>query len=39
MSWLIAQVWILLVLAFVLGSAAVWLLFRLAPARMRGVRR
>ena len=39
MSWLIAQVWILLVLAFVLGSAAAWLLFRFAPARVRGVRR
>jgi hypothetical protein len=37
MSWLIAQVWILLLVAFVLGSAAAWLLHRLLPAR-RGVR-
>jgi hypothetical protein len=26
MSWLIAQVWFLLLIAFVLGSAAAWLL-------------
>jgi high-affinity Fe2+/Pb2+ permease len=37
MSWLIAQVWILLLVAFVLGSAVAWLLHRLVPAR-RGVR-
>jgi hypothetical protein len=34
MSWLIAQTWILLVAAFVLGSAAAWLAHR----TMRGVR-
>lgn len=39
MSWLIAQVWILLLVAFVLGSAAAWLFFRVAPARLKGVRR
>jgi uncharacterized membrane-anchored protein YhcB (DUF1043 family) len=39
MSWLIAQVWILLLLAFVLGSAAAWLLFRLTPDRLKGARR
>jgi uncharacterized membrane-anchored protein YhcB (DUF1043 family) len=39
MSWLIAQVWILLVLAFVVGSAAAWLLFRFAPARLKGAGR
>jgi hypothetical protein len=33
MSWLIAQVWVLLLVAFVLGSAAAWLLHRVAPAR------
>ncbi len=39
MSWLVAQVWILLLVAFVLGSAAAWLAFRLAPARLKGARR
>jgi hypothetical protein len=39
MSWLIAQVWILLLVAFVLGSAATWLVFRFAPARLKGARR
>ncbi|MBB5976892.1 hypothetical protein HDA44_000233 [Kribbella solani] len=29
MSWLIAQTWILLLAAFVLGSAAAWLVHRL----------
>jgi len=35
MSWLIAQTWILLLVAFVLGSAAAWSLHRLVrkPAR------
>lgn len=32
MSWLIAQVWILLLVAFVLGSAAAWLVHRLRPS-------
>ncbi|TDU82331.1 hypothetical protein EV138_7221 [Kribbella voronezhensis] len=39
MSWLVAQVWILLLVAFVLGSAAAWLVFRLAPARLKGAGR
>ena len=30
MSWLIAQIWILLLVAFVLGSAAAWLVHRLS---------
>jgi hypothetical protein len=34
MSWLIAETWILLLVAFVLGSAAAWLVLRLS----RGVR-
>lgn len=38
MSWLIAQVWILLLVAFVLGSAAAWAVYRVAPARSRGAR-
>ena len=29
MSWLIAQVWVLLLVAFVLGSATAWLVHRL----------
>jgi len=33
MSWLIAQVWILLLVAFVLGSATAWLAYRLRPTR------
>jgi hypothetical protein len=33
MSWLIAQVWVLLLLAFVLGSATAWLLHRLRPSK------
>jgi hypothetical protein len=37
MSWLIAQTWILLLTAFLLGSAAAWLAHRLLPAR--GARR
>lgn len=35
MSWLIAQTWILLLAAFVLGSASAWLLHRLVS---RGAR-
>jgi len=37
MSWLIAQTWILLLVAFLLGSAGAWLLHRLLP--VRGARR
>lgn len=33
MSWLLAQVWVLLLAAFVLGSAAAWLVHRLRPAK------
>jgi hypothetical protein len=33
MSWLIAQVWILLLVSFVLGSAAAWLVYRLRPSK------
>ena len=33
MSWLIAQVWVLLLVAFVLGSAAAWLLHRFRPSK------
>lgn len=36
MSWLIAQVWIMLLVAFVLGSATAWLVHRLRPSK--GVR-
>jgi peptidoglycan/LPS O-acetylase OafA/YrhL len=39
MSWLIAQIWILLLVAFVLGSAAAWLLHRLVRTPARGARR
>lgn len=38
MSWLIAQVWFLLLAAFVLGSAAAWLLHRVLPAGSKGAR-
>jgi hypothetical protein len=38
MSWLIAQIWILLLAAFVLGSAAAWLAVRVTQARSRGAR-
>jgi hypothetical protein len=38
MSWLIAQVWILLLVAFVLGSAVAWLVHRFLPVRPGGVR-
>lgn len=38
MSWLLAQVWIILLVAFVLGSVAAWLVHRIAPARSRGAR-
>lgn len=34
MTWLIAQTWILLVLAFVVGSAVAWLTARTAQALM-----
>jgi hypothetical protein len=30
MSWLIAQTWILLLVAFVLGSAGAWLVHRVS---------
>jgi hypothetical protein len=36
MSWLFAQVWFLLLIAFALGSAAAWALHRLTESR--GVR-
>ena len=39
MSWLVAQMWILaLLVAFVLGSAAAWLLHRLVRNPARGAR-
>ena len=38
MSWLIAQVWILLLAAFMVGSTAAWLLHRTLPARSKSVR-
>jgi hypothetical protein len=38
MSWLIAQIWILLLAAFVLGSAAAWLAVRVVLLRSRGAR-
>jgi uncharacterized membrane-anchored protein YhcB (DUF1043 family) len=38
MSWLIAQIWILLLVAFVLGSAAGWLVHRLVRNPARGAR-
>ena len=38
MSWLITQTWILLLVAFLLGSAAAWLLHRLAHNPARGAR-
>jgi hypothetical protein len=37
MSWLIAETWILLLVAFVLGSATAWLAYRLR-ARSGGAR-
>ncbi|MBP2351081.1 hypothetical protein JOF29_002164 [Kribbella aluminosa] len=33
MGWLLAQVWVLLLVAFVLGSAAAWLVHRLRPTK------
>ncbi|TDW14221.1 hypothetical protein EV650_7804 [Kribbella kalugense] len=36
MSWLIAETWILLLVAFVLGSAAAWLVHRLVRTRGAG---
>jgi hypothetical protein len=39
MSWLIAETWILLLVAFVLGSTAAWLLHRLVRTPARGARR
>jgi hypothetical protein len=38
MSWLIAQIWILLLAAFVLGSAAAWLAVRVGLPRPGGGR-
>ena len=38
MSWLIAETWILLLAAFVLGSAAAWLVHRLVRQSARGAR-
>ena len=38
MSWLIAQVWFLLLAAFALGSAGAWALYRALPARSKGAR-
>ena len=38
MSWLIAQTWILLLIAFVLGSAAAWLVHRVVRNPARGAR-
>ena len=38
MSWLVAQIWILLLVAFVLGSAAAWLVHRLVRDPARGSR-
>jgi peptidoglycan/LPS O-acetylase OafA/YrhL len=38
MNWLIAQTWILLLVAFVLGSAAAWLVHRLVRNPARGAR-
>jgi hypothetical protein len=38
MSWLIAETWILLLAAFVLGSTAAWLLHRLIHTPARGPR-
>jgi peptidoglycan/LPS O-acetylase OafA/YrhL len=39
MSWLIAQTWVLLLVAFVLGSAAAWTLHRLVRTPGRQARR
>jgi hypothetical protein len=38
MSWLIAQIWTLMLAAFVLGSAAAWLAVRVVLPRSRGAR-
>ena len=38
MSWLIAETWILLLAAFVLGSTAAWLLHRLVRTPTKGAR-
>lgn len=38
MSWLIAQIWFLLLAAFVLGSATAWALHRVLPVRTKGAR-
>jgi hypothetical protein len=35
MSWLIAQVWFLLLVAFLVGSATAWLLHRTRPKGAR----
>lgn len=38
MSWLIAETWILLLVAFVVGSAAAWLVHRLVRHSAGGAR-
>jgi hypothetical protein len=38
MSWLIAETWIVLLVAFVLGSAAAWLVRRWVRTSTRGAR-
>lgn len=43
MTWLIAQTWLMLLIAFVIGSAVTWLaarafLVRAIPFRSRGAR-
>ena len=38
MTWLIAQIWLLLLIAFVLGSAIGWLMVRAVPSRSRETR-
>jgi hypothetical protein len=37
MSWLIAQTWLLLLTAFLLGSAAAWLVVRVVLSRFKVV--
>jgi peptidoglycan/LPS O-acetylase OafA/YrhL len=38
MSWLIAETWILLLVAFVLGSGVAWLVHRVVRNPARGAR-
>jgi len=38
MSWLIAETWLLLLVAFLLGSVAAWLLHRVLRDSARGAR-